>query len=166
MLTRVNLADQMHLLRDEVQRRQEATGKHAPVFLIIHGLQRFRDLRASEDDFSYSRPDPDKPNPAADLSAIVRDGPAVDVHVLVWCDTLANLSRQMERASIKEFELRVLFQMSASDSSVLVDNPKASRLGLYRALFYNQAEDVDEKFRPYGVPPLAWLSAPSGASAN
>ncbi len=125
---------------------------------MIHGLQRFRELRSSEDDFSYSRGDAERLNPNQDLSLILRDGPPANVHVIVWCDTLANLSRQLDRPSIKEFELRVLFQMSSTDSSIVMDSPKASRLGLYRAIFNNQTEDIEEKFRPYGMPPLTWLT--------
>jgi hypothetical protein len=158
VLTRSNLAQQMHALREDVEKRQETPGQHPPCFLLIHGLQRFRELRSTEDDFSYSRGDSERLNPNQDLSVILRDGPTCNVHTLVWCDTLANLSRQLERASIKEFELRVLFQMSSNDSSVIMDNPKASRLGLYRAIFNNQTEDIEEKFRPYGLPPAEWLT--------
>ncbi|HEV8058269.1 MAG TPA: FtsK/SpoIIIE domain-containing protein [Gemmataceae bacterium] len=158
LLNRSNLAERMHALRREVEKRQEAPGQHAPLFLMIHGLQRFRELRSSEDDFSYSRGDAERLNPNQDLSVILRDGPPANVHVIVWCDTLANLSRQLDRPSIKEFELRVLFQMSSTDSSIVMDSPKASRLGLYRAIFNNQTEDIEEKFRPYGMPPLGWLT--------
>ncbi len=157
VLTRQNLAQQMHALREEVEKRQETPGQHAASFLIIHGLQRYRELRSNEDDFSYSRGDTEKLNPNQDLSVILRDGPTVNIHTLMWCDTLANLSRQLERASVKEFELRVLFQMSSNDSSVIMDSPKASRLGLYRAIFNNQTEDIEEKFRPYGMPSLDWI---------
>jgi DNA segregation ATPase FtsK/SpoIIIE, S-DNA-T family len=157
-MSRAQLGQQMHVLRQEVERRQETAGQHAPCFLLIHGLQRFRELRSMEDDFSYSRGDGERLNPNQDLSVILRDGPPANVHALVWCDTLANLSRQLERASIKEFELRVLFQMSSNDSSIIMDSPKASRLGLYRAIFNNQTEDIEEKFRPYGLPPAGWLA--------
>jgi S-DNA-T family DNA segregation ATPase FtsK/SpoIIIE len=162
VLTRQNLAQQMHALREEIEKRQETPGQHGATFLIIHGLQRYRELRSTEDDFSYSRGDGDRPNPNQDLSVILRDGPTVNVHALVWCDTLANLSRQLERASVKEFELRVLFQMSSNDSSVIMDSPKASRLGLYRAIFNNQTEDIEEKFRPYGIPPVEWINGVIG----
>lgn len=156
-LGKSNLAAELRGLAGEVQRRQEASDNHVPTFLFIHGLQRYRDLRRAEDDFSFSRTQAEGPTSAQDLNVILRDGAAVGVYILAWCDTLANLGRQLERAAIKEFEVRVLFQMSAADSSVVIDSPKASRLGLYRALLVHEAEDVDEKFRPYGVPSSAWL---------
>ena len=58
---------------------------------------------------------------------------------------------------MKEFENRILFQMSANDSSTLIDTPAASKLGENRALYYSEEENRIEKFRPYGVPELEWL---------
>jgi hypothetical protein len=53
--------------------------------------------------------------------------------------------------------MRVLFQMSANDSASLIDNPKASLLGLHRALYYNQQEGYLETFRPYALPGSEWI---------
>ena len=53
--------------------------------------------------------------------------------------------------------MRVLFQMSANDSASLIDSPKASALGLHRALFYNEQEGYLETFRPYALPPPEWI---------
>ena len=65
------------------------------------------------------------------------------------CDTYNNVNRFLSRKAFSEFEMRVLFQMSANDSASLIDNPKASMLGLHRALFYNAQEGYLETFRPY-----------------
>ena len=48
--------------------------------------------------------------------------------------------------------MRVLFQMSAADSSQLIDSPAAGRLGENRALFYSEEQGRLEKFRPYSPP--------------
>ena len=53
--------------------------------------------------------------------------------------------------------MRVLFQMSANDSASLIDSPKATTLGLHRALFFNQQEGYLETFRPYALPAPDWL---------
>ena len=56
--------------------------------------------------------------------------------------------------------MRVLFQMNANDSSSLMDSPEASRLGVHRAIFYDEGQGLVEKFRPYGLPSdeyLAWV---------
>ena len=58
---------------------------------------------------------------------------------------------------LREFEMRVAFQMSAADSTNLLDTPAASRLRLHRGLFYNDDLGTTEKFRPYGPPSDEWL---------
>jgi hypothetical protein len=121
--------------------------------LLIYGLQGLRDLRKAEDDFSYSRSDDGRPpNPAKQFAGIVRDGSQVGVHCLAWCDSLNSLNRMWERQTLREFELRVVFQMSAADSSTLIDTPTATNLGLHRALFYSEETGRAEKFRPYRLP--------------
>jgi hypothetical protein len=67
------------------------------------------------------------------------------------------VSRFLSRKALTEFEMRVLFQMSANDSASLIDNPKASALGLHRALFYNEQEGYLETFRPYALPATEWI---------
>jgi hypothetical protein len=53
--------------------------------------------------------------------------------------------------------MRILFQMSASDSAALIDAPDAGTLGLNRALLYNDREGYMETFRPYARPGNDWL---------
>ena len=47
--------------------------------------------------------------------------------------------------------------MSTNDSASLCDDPKASTLGLHRALFYNEQEGYLETFRPYALPAGEWI---------
>ena len=63
----------------------------------------------------------------------------------------------LDRAAMREFDNRILFQMSANDSSNLIDSPAANKLGFYRALAYSEEQGVLEKFRPYAVPSKTWL---------
>ncbi len=53
--------------------------------------------------------------------------------------------------------MRVVFQMSANDSASLIDSPKASNLGLHRALLYNEQQGSTETFRPYAQPGAEWV---------
>ncbi len=143
----------------EVKRRQESTSEdQAPWYIMIYDVQRFRDLRKSDDDFGYSRYDEDKPIPPAKLfSDILRDGPPVGIHTIIWCDSVNNMNRTLDRQGMKEFENRILFQMSANDSSTMIDTPAGSKLGENRALYYSEEANRIEKFRPYGVPEAEWL---------
>jgi hypothetical protein len=146
-------------LGEELERRKSDAGAvHSPRFLIVYGLQRFRDLRRSEDDFGFGRRSENgEVNVAELLAELVREGPPLGMHVLVWCDTLVNVQRAFDRRDLREFEQRVLFQMGVTDSSTLIDSPAASRLGLNRALFATEELSVPEKFRPYRLPTLEWL---------
>ena len=102
-----------------------------------------------------TRYDEDKPAPPSKLFGdVLRDGPPVGIHTIIWCDSVNNMNRTFDRQGMKEFENRILFQMSANDSSTLIDTPAASKLGENRALYYSEEENRIEKFRPYGVPEL------------
>ncbi|QGJ71811.1 Cell division protein FtsK [Planctomycetales bacterium 10988] len=148
------LVDVLNQLRMEKDRRvKENLTQAASVYLFIHDLGRFRDLRKDEDDFSFSSPDPEEEVKASKcLQELLEEGPNVRMHVMVWCDTLNNVNRCLDRKMQREFEQRVLFQMSANDSSTLIDTPAASKLGMQRALLYSEEKNVLEKFRPYSLP--------------
>ncbi|HEV3255874.1 MAG TPA: hypothetical protein VG013_03240, partial [Gemmataceae bacterium] len=142
----------------EVDRRQKAADAAAPpMYLVLYCLQRCRDLRRPEDDFGLMRRGEEAPNPQQQLATVLREGPALGIHTLIWCDTLTNLQRVLERQAVRELAQRVVFQMSVADSSSLIDNPLATKLGLHRALFSSEEDGRLEKFRPYGVPSDAWL---------
>ena len=146
----------------EVQKRQEEDQPGAPdVFLFVYALQRYRALRKSED-FSFSSEEGKAPDPGKQFAEILREGPAVGVHVVAWADTAVALDRTLERQSMREFDNRVLFQMSATDSSNLIDSPAANKLGFHRALSYSEEQGVMEKFRPYGLPERGWLEQLKG----
>jgi len=139
---------------EEVDRRLASPDQPGPpTILIIHNLARFRELKKG-DDYSF---DDEGGGVAKKLAAVVREGPAVGVHTLVWSDSYNNANRWLDRQSLRDFEMRVLFQMSAADSSNLMDSPAASRLGGHTAIFYSEERGEAEKFRPYGPPASAWL---------
>jgi len=142
---------------EEVARRQRPDADDGPeVFLLIHDLGRFRDLRRREDDFGFGKPAEDA-SPADHLALILREGAPLGVHVLAWADNLASLNRAFDNQALREFESRVLFQMSSNDSAHLLDAPHASKLGPNRAYFSGEEQNRLEKFRPYGLPPAEWL---------
>jgi hypothetical protein len=118
-----------------------------------------RDLRKQEDDYGFMSRGGDQP-PSLDkqLASLLREGASLGMHTLIWCDTLGNLQRSLDRQAMREFAMRVAFQLSVTDSSNLIDTPAASKLGLHRALFANEDEGRLEKFRPYGLPTEEWLA--------
>jgi hypothetical protein len=147
-------------LAAEVERRMETDERDVQaIFLVIYGLQRYRMLRRSEDAFSLSMDADAAPQADIRFADLLRDGPAVGVHTWVWADTLASVERTLDRQSIREFDHRVLFQMSATDSSNLIDSPAANQLGFHRALLYSEEQGGVERFRPYAALTPEWLTA-------
>lgn len=149
-------------LTTELERRQREGADQAPsLYLVLYGLHRMRDLRRAEDDFGFGSRGDAPPTPEKLLGTLLREGSALGIHVLMWCDTMNNLQRAFDRSTLREVGMRVVFQMSVSDSSNLIDTPAASKLGLHRALFASEEDGRMEKFRPYGVPNEAWLARAS-----
>ena len=153
-----DLAEMMGGLALEMKNRSgdEPPDKAPETFLLIHGLQNFKKLRM-EDEFGFSSGGSEAVQPAAVLQNLISEGSNSGFHVIATCDTYNNVNRFLGRKQMGGFEMRVLFQMSASDSASLIDAPDASTLGLHRALFYNDREGYLETFRPYALPGNDWI---------
>ena len=152
-----DLAEIIHQLAEDLKTRSAHEQQSQPViFLFLHGLQNFKKFR-QDDDFSLSAATSDTSDPAAELRILISEGPAHGIHVIATLDTYNNVNRFLGRKGLSEFEMRVLFQMSTNDSASLCDDPKASMLGLHRALFYNEQEGYLETFRPYALPSQEWI---------
>lgn len=160
-ITRVKGGDvsaTMNVLAEELKGRSgdEQSSAAPEIFVLIHELQNYKKLR-QEDEFSFSSTD--TASPAATLLNVISEGPAHGIHVIATCDSYNNVNRFLGRKNLSEFEMRVLFQMSASDSASLVDSPDAATLGMHRALYYNDREGYTETFRPYARPGNEWIEA-------
>jgi S-DNA-T family DNA segregation ATPase FtsK/SpoIIIE len=154
-----DLPELMKGLANEAASRAELVDPDAavPIFLFIHGLQRFTRLRY-EEEFGFSSSDaPAEASPGAVLNDLICERTRLGFHVIASCDTYNNVNRFLSRKALSEFEMRVLFQMSANDSASLIDSPKAGMLGLHRALFFNAQEGYLETFRPYALPEPQWV---------
>ncbi len=135
---------------DARERNERAPGSN--IFLVISGLQRARELRKEEDDYSTD-------GPGDDVLAILRRGPDVGVHAVVLADTVTSVQRVPSRKSIAEFGLRAVGSMSAADSNALLDSDAASRIDRpHRMLFVDdERPGVIEKFRPFRAADPAWV---------
>ncbi len=126
-------------------------------FLVIVGLQNCKKLKP-DDSYGFSA---DPADASANASAVFQnlfvEGPSNGIHTIALVDSYNNVNRFLGRKGLSEFEMRVLLQMSASDSSSLSDQPSASNLGLYGAIYYNDREGRTETFRPYSLPEVRWL---------
>ena len=147
-------------LAEELQRRNDSPEvAHPPHFVIIHDLAQFRNLRQTEEEFSFSAKSSDKPT-AADkhFRNLLKEGPAVGIHMLIWCDSYNGMTRFIDRMTLREIDYRIAMQMSAADSTSLIDSPAAGRVGEQRAVFYRDDLGTQVKFRPYGKPNAEWVT--------
>ncbi|MBT5584142.1 MAG: hypothetical protein HOJ54_09075 [Phycisphaerae bacterium] len=165
-VTAKNIEIEMQRLSDILASRADGDHTERATILIL-GLHphRLNALRSAEDDFSFSSED-EKPKPDKQFADILREGPVVGMHSLLWFDGLNNLNRCLSRSNQREFDLKVLFQMSANDSGQLIDTTAASDLGANRAIIH--ADDVGsiEKFRPWAMPNDQWLEMVATSLSN
>ena len=94
--------------------KARTTGTEPSLFLFIHGLHKFKKLR-QEDDFSFSSGGDSEASPGAQLTDLITEGSALGIHLITSIDTFNNVNRSMSRKALSEFEMRVVFQMSAND---------------------------------------------------
>lgn len=142
----------------ELARREAGADSMAPPwYLLLWNAGRFRELRRSDGGFGFSMGRDEPPTPEKQFAELLRSGPSVGLHTLAWCDGYNTLTRLVDRVALREFGQRVVMQMSAADSSNLLDSPAASKLRAFRALFYSDETGQIEKFRPYAMPSDAWL---------
>ena len=116
-------------------------------YIFLLGINRAKDLRENLD-YSFSN-DSDAVNYNKKFLNILREGPEVGVHFIVWSDSLSNLIKIISRHKLDEFENRIVFQMDQNSSSTLIDSDAAFKLGYNRALVYNDDSGLFDKFRPY-----------------
>ena len=90
--------------RSPSSRRKSSAGsrptirRSAPIYIFIYDIQRFRDLRKADDDFGYSRYDENKPVPPSKIFGdVLREGPPLGIHTMIWCDSVNNLNRTFDR---------------------------------------------------------------------
>ena len=93
------------------------------------------------------------------FSEILKRGPVVGVHVIVWSDTFSYAVRWLSNSLLREFEHRIAFRMNQTDSASLVDTPVAATLGPGRAIVYRDQTGTTEKFRPFAWPSDEWLKS-------
>lgn len=155
----VQVDEVMAALAADLRQRAEHPAAAGPeVYLLIHGLERNKKLRFDEE-MSFSLDADAGANPGLQLNKLICEGASLGFHVIATCDTYNNVMRMVSRKALSEFEMRVVFQMSANDSASLIDSPAANHLGLHRAILFNGQEGWLETFRPYALADEAWLAA-------
>jgi S-DNA-T family DNA segregation ATPase FtsK/SpoIIIE len=165
LITREQLGQTLGDLSGELQLRtcDAMRAQNTSIFFFILGLHTDRTLRNSDFESSYSSSastTEQKQLQSGELLArLCREGPACGIHCVIWCDTVSNFKKVFQQNEIDEFSLRVGLQMTLSDSRSLFETDAAYRLGWHRAIFFDDEKHGRlEKFRPYCLPRLEWIS--------
>ena len=127
--------------------------------LVLAGVDRARDL----DPEAHAA---DEPDPVRVVEAVLRDGPDVGVHTVVWSSSLEAVERRLGRAALREFALRVVTSLDEDDSLALIDSAAAASLRPNQALLHDEDWGRLVRFRPYLPPPSSWLVGLSNAAAG
>ena len=89
---------------------------------------------------------------SAQLNEIITEGSTNGIHIITTVDTFNNVNRFMNRKALSEFEMRVVFQMSARTISRqphrFAQFWARQIFGLHRALFHNEHAGTLETFPP------------------
>jgi S-DNA-T family DNA segregation ATPase FtsK/SpoIIIE len=137
------------------------------LILAVRNIGQFRALRRDEDDYGMSGFGSSKAaTPASMLGDLIRKGPVVGIHVLIWADTFSNAMRWLSTSLLREFDNRIAFRLNQTDSASLIDTPAAAGLSQGRAILYRDQTGTADRFRPFNWPTDEWLqSTTAGAEA-
>jgi S-DNA-T family DNA segregation ATPase FtsK/SpoIIIE len=128
------------------ERGDEAEGVH-PIVVVIDPLDRFRDFR-HEDAFNFSLDATQASMSGGQaMREVLKDGPPANVYCILVCGGAEIVTRWLPRQSQHDVELRIMGQLNASDSSLLIDSPIASELSTATMLLYDEPAGRISKFR-------------------
>lgn len=145
------------------QRRLSSRGQEPDIYLLLHGLHRIDDLHPASGQ-------PGSAAPLAQLlSAIIRQGPEVGIHALVWCDRLQSLESALGDDIPGYIDYRVSFEYALGRPDTSASRVMAERSSVAFTAYaelYDGASAQPKKFRPYAVPSHTWLQASAGQIAR
>ena len=140
-------APEMGKLAELVKERGDEAENIHPIVVVVDPLDRFRDFR-HEDAFSFSLDaTPGSMSGGQALREVLKDGPPAHVYCILVCGGVEIMTRWLPRQSQHDVELRVLGQLNASDSSLMIDSPVASELSTATMLLYDEPAGRISKFR-------------------
>ena len=136
-----------------------AQGEQPEIICAIRNLGQFRTLRKDDDEYGFGGfGEPKTATSASMLTDLIKRGPLVGIHFVIWADTYSNATRWLANSMLREFEYRIAFRLNQTDSASLLDTPVAAALSPGRAILYRDQTGAADKFRPFAWPTTEWLS--------
>ncbi len=137
-------------LAETVESRHESNSMREQArILVIAGMGRARDFDPGDyDDESASRV----------LGAILRDGPEVGIHTVMWFENASSVRKRLGGDQLNECGLRMIGPMARDESSELADTPDGAYLKPGQAIVADVDRSTTTKVRRFASPPAGWLS--------
>ena len=139
-------------MREMGTRLEEDDYRAHPKVLVLFGIHRARDLDPENES------DDDGESLSELLSQLLRDGPEVGLHTVLWSDTLAALQRRIDRSGLKELAWWVLGAMSPDDSRAITDTEGAASLRSHQAVVFNGDTDQLRRITLFEQPSAEWIT--------
>jgi energy-coupling factor transporter ATP-binding protein EcfA2 len=156
---RRDLAVALTDLAREVEEREPSRNQTEPArILVLNGLGKARDL--DPDDYSD-----EGQKLLAAVATILRDGPEVGIHTIMWADSVATVDSRLGRQE-REFGARVAFRMSGDDSMRLCDSDLATQLQEKEAVLIDIDRGTTVKFQPFAAPTIDGAALPEGVESR
>lgn len=144
-------------LHAEVARRIEADDLRArAVVLVLFGMHRARDFDSESIEFDQST------DLQGLLGQILRDGPEVGIHTVMWFETVGGIQRRLRHDAVRECSWRVGGRMSAEDSQSLLGSEGASSLRPQQLLTANEDLGVLRRSTGFTDPGRDWMEQMMG----
>ncbi|MRH91665.1 cell division protein FtsK [Nocardia sp. SYP-A9097] len=151
---RRKLGDVLDSLVADITERAELDDYHSPArTLFLIGAHRAREL--TPDTF-------DPETESGRLAHVLRHGPEVGIHVIVWADRLASLQRRFDHDGLRQFGFKVLGPASEDDSRSLIDSEVAAKLTPNQFAIDDYDNARTDIVRRFAEPEAAWLDAIAG----
>jgi hypothetical protein len=138
-------------LNAEVQERVAEDDTSAPTrLLVLYGMHRARDFDQDSVDYDAEVDMPEL------LGQVMRDGPEVGVHTLLWFDTVAGIARRLPSAAVREASWRLAGRMGEDDSLSLIGVEAATSLREQQLVAANEDRGLLQRCTAIARPGAEW----------
>lgn len=144
------------LLEEMNIREKNRAAKDAPeIVLAVRNIGQFPTLRR---DYQTAGNESSQSAPAAPrFGDLLRQGPRVGIHVMMWADTFENAMQCLSNSLLRECDTRIAFKMNSEDSISLISSSNAATIDEDTAILHSEQTGSAHLFRPFAWPSAEWL---------
>lgn len=155
-----------NLYKEFVRRRDNNLFKENPMYLMINGLQKARDILIKSKSRPFSLLDPidsdENELGVMDMfEALIKDGGDFGIFLIMTCDTYRSYGRVIDKIGywLKEsINLKIAFNMSSDDGEKFIGEQSVESLNENTAILYDDVTGIKNKFRIYSEPTKEWIA--------